>query len=143
MKKYFAVGGVMTAIIVLGAVLYSQFYITIWGFHMPKSELYSAIIYTPERSYIITDHESVLQLARELSTMPKLEQIQPNNFGNKEQPAKYRKLLIQTKDHTTYGGSFWKNDNTIIQDSNGYYWAANNTLFQTMDKSLQKAKVID
>lgn len=34
----------------------------------------------------------------------------------------YTKILIRTKDNTTYGGNLFIGEN-IVQSSNGYYWS--------------------
>ena len=74
--------------------------------------------------------------AKEISMMERMQKINPTNFCVKEQPSKYKKLLFQTKDNMTYGGSFWKG-NVIIQDCNGFYWKATDDLFAKIELGLE------
>ncbi|MDV3425972.1 MAG: hypothetical protein LIR50_02130 [Bacillota bacterium] len=120
---------------------YIQAHISIWGFNIPKNELSDVIITTKENSYMITDSNLVLELTKEVSKMKKLNKIVANNYPlSKDNSTKFIKILVQTKNKGTYGGSFWNNDNSIVFDSNGYYWSTSKNLFDLMDKSLQHAK---
>lgn len=142
MKRY-RFGGLIVGLLIVGAFLYYQFLIDIWGFYLPRNDLNTAIILTDEHNYLVTKHQDVLDLAYEVSNMKKLDRVDPNTFGKREHPPSYRKLLIQTKDNGTFGGSFWVDGTNVIQDSNGYYWRVNNTLITKMDKMIKDAKVLN
>ena len=140
MKRY-RLGGLILVLLILGITSWYLFYVSIWGFNIPKYELKTAIIYTGTKSYLVTKHQSVLELAKEVSSMKKLDKINPNTFGKVNPPARYRKLVLQTKDNTTYGGSLWVDETRVIQDSNGYRWRVNETLFKKMDEVIKDAKI--
>ncbi len=137
MKKYFFISGGVLCLVLLGIVLINQSRIDLWGYNLPLKELENAIIYTHDDQFIISDPEYVRALADEVSKMERMEKINPTKFCIREQPKKYKKLLLQTKDNTTYGGSFWKG-NVIIFDSNGYYWKVTDEIFSEMDAAINQ-----
>jgi len=136
MKKYFIIFGIILIAISSCCIYYFQTHISIWGFTIPKSELGDVLINTKEHGYMITSSELVMDLTIEVSKMKKLYKINPIEFPISEVCTKYSEILIQTKDHTTYGGSCWVYNNEIILNSNGYYWAVSPKLFNLIDKSI-------
>lgn len=143
MKKYIIITAVIIVMITLG-LIYKQSHISITGFNVSKSELNDVLIYTNEHQYMVTDSKLVLELSNEISKMDKYSKIESSNFPpSKEQPSKFIKIEVQTKNKGTIGGSFWDDSNNIILDSNGYYWMATKDLFDLMEKSLKDAKIFN
>jgi len=143
MKKYLITAGVIITILVLGYI-YFQGNVSISDSIIPKSQLEDVIINTKEHSYMVTDSNTVLELAKEVSKMKKLNKIDFYNYPpSKDQSVKFIKIYIQTKSMGTIGGSFWNNGNDIVLDSNGYYWLADKDLFDLMDTSLKEAKTLN
>lgn len=144
MKRKIIIIGLVIIIIISGFVYYRQTHISIWGFNVAKSELKDVLIYTKENRYMVNDHKLVLQISEEVSKSERLNKIQPDNFppNNDSQP-QFIQIMIQDKYYLTYGGSFWKEDNGVIMDSNGYYWRVDDDLFNLLDKSLKSAKKLN
>lgn len=107
----------------------------IWGaFRVPKTELNLARVEvttgTTSHAYEIHNPKLVLQLARNVSRMRRLEQITSLNFPPAAAP-NYRpvtELTIITKKYGACGGSFWSVEThergpVVWQDADGYYWA--------------------
>lgn len=140
MKKYLLTVGIIITILIVGFIYYFQAHITIWGFNIRKSELKDVLIYTKGNSYMVTDSESVLELSNEVSKMEKLNKIDNNFPPNNYKVPKFVKIIIQTKDNVTFGGSFWEDGDGVVMDSSGYYWKATNDLFDLMDKTLKNGK---
>lgn len=143
MKKHVIFFGTIILVLILGSI-YKQSYISIWGFNIPKGELTNVIIYTKGNSYTVTDHNLVLALSKEVSHMKKFSKTDASTYPlNKKYPSEFTKILIQTKNKGTYGGSFWDDGNNIVLDSSGYYWVATNDLFNLMDSSLLEAQKLN
>lgn len=142
MKKYIAVAVMLPIIAFIGAIYFYNSHISIWGFDLAKDNIKDVIVDTRDGSYMVTDPEFVLEITREVSRMEKAYKLEPG-IPRKDQPDAYTRLLVQTKDNTTYGGSFWKGNGTIILDSNGYYWYTTGELFQWIDKSIKGAQKIN
>ncbi|GKU25109.1 hypothetical protein [Clostridium folliculivorans] len=129
------------ALVFIGFIYYSNTHISIWQFNISKNELKDVLINTKDNNYIITNPKLVSELSQEVSNMKKLNKIELNNFPPKEKTMKYTKLMIQTKNNYTYGGSFWKDDNDgIMLDSSGYYWSVSSDLIELIDKSINDSK---
>lgn len=107
-------------LILVSFVYYKQTHLAIWGFNLPKKELKGLIVQTDKHTYLITDKNMVLKIAEDASKWKKYSKIE--SFTPQTKSGKYIKLLIQTTDNTTYGGSIWVTENNALFDSNGYYW---------------------
>lgn len=142
MKKYIAVAVILPLIAFIGAIYFYNSHISIWGFDLAKDNIKDVIIETGDGSYMVTDPEFVLEITREVSRMEKAYKLEPGLLP-KEHADTYTQLLVQAKDNATYGGSFWKDNNNIILDSNGYCWYTTEELFQWIEKSLKGAQRIN
>lgn len=105
---------------------YYQTHISIWGFSLSKNDIKQVIVSSKNEEefsqYLITNQKEVLEIAKLLSKSEKYLEIEHNNFPPDERPEKYTKILLQTQENSTYGGSLWIIGANYIQDSNGYYW---------------------
>lgn len=122
----------------------SVYTVVIWGeFRVPKSQLILARVDFAEgkvtHAYEIHDPQLVLQIAQEISKMPRLGQITPTNFPPALNYKPITHLSIITKKYGSCGGSFWSiepNGAVIWQDSNGYYWKVSINLMSTLEKDI-------
>ncbi|WP_066072812.1 hypothetical protein [Neobacillus soli] len=129
-------------LILISFVYYKQTYLPIWGFHLSKKELKDVIFQTDKHSYLITDKKMVLKIAENVSKWKKYSKIE--SFPPQAKPEKYKKLLIQTADNITYGGSIWVTENNALLDSNGYYWDLNyEELSNKLNESLKNATILN
>ncbi|MBK1813234.1 hypothetical protein JHL18_21670 [Clostridium sp. YIM B02505] len=129
------------ALVFIGTIYYFKTRISIWQFNISKSELKDVLINTKDNNYIVTNPKLISEISEEVSKMKKLNKVEMNNFPPKEKNIGYTKLMIQTKNNYTYGGSFWNDDNNgIMLDSNGYYWHVSSDLIELIDRSINDSK---
>lgn len=136
-----------TAIFILAMIFISYYKLThipVWGFHFAKNDIKDVIVMTNHHTYMINDKDAVLGIAEAVSTMEKATKIQTDNYPPESQPASYTKILIQTKDNTTYGGDIWKLGSTAVLASNGYYWRFDDDkMSDKLHSFIHNAQVLD
>ncbi len=135
----------LSSILLLGIFgFYYQTHLWIWGFNLAKNDIMDVIVYTKEEGssqYIITDQNKVMEIAAFLSKMDKHTKVEHDNFPPQESTEKYTKILLRTRDYTTYGGSLWALGTGYVQDSNGYYWKVDyEKLNRLLDEILPSAE---
>jgi hypothetical protein len=129
-------------LILVSFVYYKQTRLSIWGFNLPKKELKDVIVQTDKHSYLVTDKNMVLKIAENASRSKKYSKIE--SFPLQTKYEKYKKLLIQTADNITYGGSIWLTENNALLDSNGYYWDLDyKELSNRLNASLKNATLLN
>jgi hypothetical protein len=106
--------------ILISLVYYQQIHLSIWGFNLPKKDLKDVIVQTEKHSYLVTDKNMILKIVEDVPKWKNYSKI--GTFPPQTKTEKYKKLLIRTKDNTTYGGSIWVTKNKAVLDNNGYYW---------------------
>ncbi|WNF38767.1 hypothetical protein RJD24_10235 [Bacillaceae bacterium IKA-2] len=113
-------------VIITSVGIYYQSHLSIWGFSLSKNDIKQVIVSSENEEgfsqYLITNQKEVLEIAKLLSKSEKYSEIEHNNFPPDERPEKHTKILLQTQENGTYGGSLWIIGANYIQDSNGYYW---------------------
>ena len=141
-KKRIILSSVSLLLLLISFVYYKQAYLPIWGYHLSKKDLKDIIVQTDKHSYLITDRKIVLKIAEDVSKWKKYSKTE--SFPPQTEPEKYKKLLIQTADNATYGGSIWVTENNALLDSNGYYWDFNyKGLSNRLDYSLKNASLLN
>ncbi|MDP4086862.1 MAG: hypothetical protein Q8934_20045 [Bacillota bacterium] len=129
-------------IILISFVYYQQIHLSILGFNLPKKDLKDVIVQTEKNSYLVTDKNVVVKFAEDVSKWKKYSKIE--SFPPQTKTEKYKKLLIRTKDNTTYGGSIWVTKNKALLDSNGYYWDLDyKVLSNILNASLKNATLFN
>ncbi|WP_066175943.1 hypothetical protein [Bacillus marinisedimentorum] len=124
---------------------YYQTHISIWGFSLSKNDINQVIVSSENEEefsqYLITNQKEVLEIAKLFSKSEKYSEIKQNNFPPDERPEKYTKILLQTQDNTTYGGSLWIIGTKYVQDSSGYYWKIDyEKLSRLLNEAIPSAK---
>lgn len=132
----------ITLLILISFVYYKQTHLSIWGFNLSKKELKDVIVQTDKHSYLVTDKKVVLKIAEDVSKWNKHSKFE--SFPSQTKPEKYKKLLIQTADNNTYGGSIWVTENNALLDSNGYFWDLDyKGLSNRLNASLKNATLLN
>lgn len=124
---------------------YRFIYLTVWGFHLNRFKLGDVIVMTKKHSYMITNHEDVMRITKEASKMKRSEKVTQTSLNSSnQQHEKYIKLLIQFKNHTTYGGQIWKDGSDFVIDGAGYYYRMDdNEMKKIIETSLKNARTIN
>jgi hypothetical protein len=137
----------LTSILIVAILLigyYKQNHLSIWGFNIAKNNLKDVIVVTDNHSYIIRNKDAVLNIAKASSNMEKGLKIQLETFPPSSQPKKYREVLIQTNDNTTYGGHLWLLGSRVALDSDGYYWSLDyNQIDKMLSPLLKNAEILN
>ncbi|MDR3602922.1 MAG: hypothetical protein P4L49_21005 [Desulfosporosinus sp.] len=131
---------IIFGILIVGFVYYQSIYISLGGFSITKNNIKNVIVSTQDKTYMVTNQQVVFDLAERVSKMQRSQKIDFMRFppGSTSEP--YRKLLIQTKDHVTYGGSIWNLSAGNALDSAGYYWIVQDDLVTALDKAINDSQ---
>ncbi|WP_221569300.1 hypothetical protein [Alkalihalobacillus sp. TS-13] len=135
--------GILTSIslgLILAFVFYHQTHLSVWGFNLSKNDIKDVIVLKENKSYLITDEDRVLMIANEISNMNKVEVTDSFPIST----AEFTKILVRTKDNTTYGGSILIKGESIVQNSNGFYWNFNyKKLSNELNSALKTASILN
>ncbi|MFC4323274.1 hypothetical protein [Litchfieldia salsa] len=143
-KKGWSILISISLIVILSFVYYQQSHISIWGFNLAKKDIKDVIVQTENSSYLITDKETVLTIAKEISTVKKHSKVEVSDSYSINTSGDYTKVLIRINDNTTYGGNLFTMGENIVQGSNGYYWSLDyQKLENELNASLNTASLLN
>jgi len=131
---------IIVGTLIVGIVYYQVKKISFWGFTLPKSDINNAIVYTKDKSYMVTNRQIVLDLAEKISKMKRLQKIEVMRFPPGPSASPFTKIILQTKNHVTYGGSIWNLSSGNVMDSNGYYWVVTDDFVSVLQLATKDQK---
>ena len=75
-KKGWSIIIYISSIVILSFVFYQQTHLSVWGFNLYKDDIKDLIVQIDNKPYVISDKETVLKIANELSTMKKHSKVE-------------------------------------------------------------------
>ena len=140
MRTKWILSFIIVGALIIGLVYYQVNYISLWGFTLAKNDLNNAIIYTDDTNYMVTNRQVVIDLAEKVTKMKRSQKVESMRFppGATAQP--FEKLLLQTKDHVTFGGSIWNLSSGKFLNSNGYYWVVSGELISALEMATKDSQ---
>lgn len=129
-------------LLLISIVYYKQTHLSIWGFSLPKKDIKEVIVLAEKDSFIITDKDAVLTIAKSVSKMKKHSKIE--TFPPESKSVRDKKIMIRTEGNITYGSNIWVTENNAVLESNGYYWDFDyNAFMTTLNTALENAALLD
>lgn len=134
-------------ILSLAVLLFGFFrftYLQVWGFRLNRYDLKDVIVMTKNHSYMITNHEDVVKIAKAASSMNIGAKETQNLSYTPEHHGNYIKIMLQLKDFSTYGGQIWRKGSDFVIEGNGNYYRSDyHEMKNTIEASLKNAELLN
>lgn len=139
-RKYRTRISIMVILVLTAGLIfvYHTFYFQAFGFSIKRSQIKQLLLYSTEHAYYVQNPKLVKEIDNSLSKLHRSHKINPAQFPEYKIYAPIPKVLIQTKDQSTYGGSLW--DSGHLMNANGYYWIVTSQLLNLLHQALKDPK---
>lgn len=131
----------MVGVLIIGLIIYKSMYTNLYGFTLKRSNIESVLVYTANHGYEVKNKKLVDEIVSKTAKMKRSKRINPATFPEYKVHSPLTDFVIQTKDHSQYGGSIWREDASLV-NANGYYWKLTPELLQLLKKAIQDKQTI-
>jgi hypothetical protein len=131
---------VIAITLITGLVYYQINYMSLWGFTLKKDDLNKVIIHSDGKVYMVTNRQIVLDLAEKASKMKRLQKVEAIYFPPGPIAKPFGKLMLQTSNNGTFGGTIWNLSSGNTLDSSGYYWNVTDEVISELEIAIKDSQ---